>query len=156
MQTECALLHSRVHQYTLNTERIENKLDKYALDVSKLPPRIIDLEENKADWVIVEDKLAALWEAISKTNKQVDSLHIKIGVQEKYVDSYIPIRTQYQISETLQVCLPRVYLDRLDNFEIGKYRELNENLLSIEHTNIQDTMAQTLDRLKNLLEYYVK
>lgn len=37
-----------------------------------------------------------------------------------------------------------------------KYRELNENLLSVEHTNIEASMRDTIEKLRSLLEHYVR
>ena len=37
-----------------------------------------------------------------------------------------------------------------------KYRELNENLLKIEYSNIETSMRETIEKLKSLLEHYVK
>jgi hypothetical protein len=45
------------------------------------------------------------------------------------VEKYIPIRIQSQISETLNGVLPRSQLNKLDNYEMEKFNELNLKIL---------------------------
>lgn len=45
------------------------------------------------------------------------------------MEKYIPIRIQSQISETLNGVLPRSQLNKLDNYEMEKFNELNLKIL---------------------------
>ena len=45
------------------------------------------------------------------------------------MEKYIPIRIQSQISETLNGVLPRSQLNKLDNYEMEKFNELNLRIL---------------------------
>jgi hypothetical protein len=54
---------------------------------------------------------------------------LKIQNLERFIDKYIPIKIQAQMSETLHGIAPKAMLDKLDMFESEKYVELNANVL---------------------------
>jgi len=71
---------------------------------------------------------------------------------ERYIDKYIPISAQTQISETLQACLPRKYLNRLDLYETERFNELNAAVLDEFSDN-----QEKVERMKSeALEYMAK
>ena len=54
---------------------------------------------------------------MDKINLDLDTKESKIRTLEQFIDRYIPIRVQSQISETLGAVLSRQYLNRLDVYE---------------------------------------
>ena len=49
---------------------------------------------------------------------------------EEYVDKYVPILSQSQISETLGAVLDRKILNKLELYEEFKFKELHNNILN--------------------------
>lgn len=76
-----------------------------------------------------------------------DVVKIKTSTAERFIDKYIPIKIQTQISETLYSVLGKSYLDKLEQFEFEKYQELNNNVLCEEQVNVPDEMKAQIDML---------
>ena len=65
-------------------------------------------------------------------NDQIDVQKNKLMTMEHFIDKYIPIRIQQQIGETLNTVGTRTILQKLENFEMEKYKNLNEVVLDDE------------------------
>ena len=48
---------------------------------------------------------------------------------ENFVEKYVPVRIQSQISETLHAIMPDQYVEPLDDFERGKFRDMHDAIL---------------------------
>ena len=57
-----------------------------------------------------------------KIYDNLDTKENKIGSLERFVEFYVPLTIQSQISETLSVILSRNKLNKLKAFEIEKYK----------------------------------
>ena len=75
------------------------------------------------------------------------------------MEKYIPIRIQSQISETLACILTRSQLNKLENFEMEKFQQLNEVILEDDGSaDLKNLMREILKEVireqeeeKNLL-----
>jgi len=70
---------------------------------------------------------------IRKIQENLDFKENKIGSLERFVEFYIPITIQSQLSETLSVILSRQKLNKLEAFEQEKFKQLNENVLNAHY-----------------------
>ena len=66
---------------------------------------------------------------------------------ERFIDKYVPLRVQSMISETLNSTLNSHQLNRLEQFELEKFAELNEDVLSESQTNMPEEMKKLLEKL---------
>ena len=48
---------------------------------------------------------------------------------ENFVEKYIPVRIQSQISQTLQQCLPYKEVQQLAEYERAKFKEMHQSIL---------------------------
>ena len=72
---------------------------------------------------------------------------------EQFIDRYIPIRIQSQISETLGAVLTRQLLTKLEHYEQAKYKELNEAVLNDAQASLDQGMK---DMVNELVDYTQK
>ena len=100
-------------------------MESYEARINKMVRDITELQINKADFKDTKGTITDVRALIFKVNQDMDSKAVRIQALEKFVDSYIPIRIQSQISETLQACLTRGFMDRLENYEVNKFKDLN-------------------------------
>jgi hypothetical protein len=87
------------------------------------------IQELKQDRSVVEDIIAQIWASIHKNEVELDQITNQFNTVENFVEKYIPIRIQSQISETMGQVLPRSQLNKLENYEMEKFNELNLKIL---------------------------
>ena len=51
---------------------------------------------------------------------------------EHFIDKYIPIRVQHLIGQTITAIASQSQMQRMQNYEMEKYKRLNEDLLNDE------------------------
>ena len=86
---------------------------------------INDIKEVKIDKSRYEEQTLAYDNKFDKICTTNDDQEFHIRTMERFIDKYIPIRIQSQISETLGAVLDRKYLNKLENFEKCQYNKLN-------------------------------
>ena len=74
----------------------------------------------------MDEKMASIND---KFKQNLDQKEVKLRSVERFVNLFLPIRCQTQISETLGACLPRQALAKLDNYEQEKFVQLNDAVL---------------------------
>ena len=84
--------------------------------------------------------------------EEVDRKHLVLIDMERFIDKYLPIRIQYQISESLNSCLNRTMLYRLKGFELIKYKSLNEAVLEEAGADFKKGMSSTMDKLESMFQ----
>ena len=62
-----------------------------------------------------------MWTEIIAMQKELDEKTNQFNTVENFVEKYIPIRIQSQISETLSAVLTRSQINKLENFEMEKF-----------------------------------
>lgn len=75
---------------------------------------------------------------------------------EHFMDKYIPIRIQKQISESIKSISGRTQLLKYENFEMEKYKQMNQEVLSEEKDQtlrdiskrLMKDINETIDQLK--------
>ena len=76
-------------------------------NLDSLEKKIYDIDINKMDSSIFEEHDRMNREIIKKIQENLDFKENKIGSLERFVEFYIPITIQSQLSETLSVILSR-------------------------------------------------
>lgn len=69
---------------------------------------------------------------LNKLFGEMDGNKNKIMTIEHFIDKYVPIRIQQQIGETIEAVGSRSIIQKLETFEMVKYRNLNEEVLDDE------------------------
>ena len=77
---------------------------------------------------------------------------------EHFIDKYVPIRIQQQLGETLTAVGNTNLIQKLETFEMEKYKSLNEEVLDDEKNPellerakmLQDELLETLAKFKRL------
>ena len=74
---------------------------------------------------------------------------------EHFIDKYIPIRVQQLIGETLTAVATQGQLTKLQNFEMEKYKKLNEDVLDDEtHPELIDLMRKLAADLQDIMNKF--
>ena len=81
----------------------------------------------------------------------------KIKTMEHFIDKYIPIRVQQLISETISAIASHTQAQRMQNFEMEKFKRLNEDLLKDEtKPELIDLMGRIGDELEETVQKFKK
>ena len=111
-------------------------LDKRTQDHSKLIHQVrtsnAQLKEEKQDKASFHDQRMEIQRELDTINKEIDKNENNIRKMEHFIDKYIPIRVQQQISESIKAILPQSQVQRWQNFEMEKFCRLNEDLIDDE------------------------
>lgn len=96
---------------------------------------------------------------IDHHTQEMDANTVKILNMEHFIDKYVPIRIQKQVGETLQAIGNAAMLKKLENFEMEKFKLLNEDVLNdSDHPSdlkerakqIQDELEKAINEFKRL------
>lgn len=108
---------------------LQNRTEELFRMLEKCQRQVTLIQELKQDRSVVEEVISQLWATLHKNQIELDEKTNQFNTVENFVEKYIPIRIQSQISETLNSVLPRSYLNKLDNYEMEKFNELNMKIL---------------------------
>ncbi len=110
-------------------KELQSRSDQFATNIQKCQKELTLLYELKQDKSIMEEMKEKMWTEIMKMQKELDEKTNQFNTVENFVEKYIPIRIQSQISETLACVLTRSQLNKLENFEMEKFQVLNSVIL---------------------------
>jgi uncharacterized protein YlxP (DUF503 family) len=96
--------------------------------ITELKKLYIQKEDKKG----VQDNFDVIQVLIDKIHADLDKKESKLQTVERFIDRYVPIRIQSQISETLGSILSQNMLAKLEQFEHDKFQQLNEEVLRDE------------------------
>lgn len=102
-------------------KELQRRSDQFATNIEKCQKELQLLYELKQDKVITEEMRSKMWTEIVKMQKEIDEKTNQFNTVENFVEKYIPIRIQSQISETLGAILNRAQMNKLENFEMEKF-----------------------------------
>lgn len=117
-------------------------MDKRLSEAEKLLNKV---ELRKVNTYTLEENMIEMRKKIDRLNDRLDENKSKSLTIERFVEKFIPIQIQSQLSETLRAVLNRKFLDKLDGFEHFKYLDLNENLLTLNLTDMTSEMKKLYD-----------
>lgn len=117
-------------------------MDKRLSEAEKL---INKVELRKVNTYTLEENMIEMRKKMDRLNDRFDENKSKSITIERFVEKFIPIQIQSQLSETLRAVLNRKFLDKLDGFEHFKYLDLNESLLTLNLTDMTSEMRKLYD-----------
>lgn len=124
---------------------LQNRSQELHKNMEKCQRQVTLIQELKQDRSVVEDAIGLIWQAIHKGEVEMDQKTNQFNTVENFVEKYIPIRIQSQISETLGQVLPRAQLNKLENYEMEKFNELNMKILEDDGSaNLASIMREIL------------
>ena len=91
---------------------------------------------------------------MDKIKNNIDAKENKLQTIERFIEKYIPITIQSQISETLGAVLTRPFLNKLEHFEQEKFKTLNEDVLSDNAIGLNNEMKALLEDLVNFTQKF--
>ena len=97
----------------------------------------------KQDKNVMEELKDRIWLEMGKINQELDEKTNQFNTVENFVEKYIPLRIQSQISETLGAVLQSSLLNKLENYEMEKFAQLNQIILQDDgNGNLKRMMTQ--------------
>ena len=109
--------------------------------ITQLRIKVGNLIETKQDKSNFQEQKMQIQNDFDQIHKDQDIQLNKIKSMEHFIDKYIPIRVQQLIGETLTAVATQGQLTKLQNFEMEKYKKLNEDVLDDEtHPELIDLM----------------
>lgn len=91
---------------------------------------IIDLTNDKLNLSLYKDDQRNLLESCTMLMKETDQVKNTLKALESWVEKYQPLRTQHQITNTLNECLNRKAREKLQVYDFTISNELREKILS--------------------------
>ena len=105
---------------------------------------IIELQATKVPIKVFEEERLQLHADLSKLREQAENNGNHFAMVENYVEKYLPVRIQGQISETLQQALDYKETARLVKYEKAKFMELHAVIL------MDDGVPRLYERIKDI------
>jgi hypothetical protein len=122
------------------------RLEQLAKDISSLDSR----KQDKGD---SNEQRLAIQKMLDVHTDEMDANTVKILNMEHFIDKYVPIRIQKQVGETLQAIATASMLKKLENFEMEKFKNLNEDVLndSDHPLDLKERAKQIQDELEKVI-----
>lgn len=107
--------------------------------IEALTQDVRNVQKTKEDKTVFHEQKLEVQSIINRLLDSQDENKNKLMTMEHFIDKYVPIRIQQQLGETLQTILGRTMLQKLETFEMSKYKSLNEDVLDDEkHPELLD------------------
>jgi len=115
-----------VRAYTQNHEISISSLKTH---VSEMQGKIASFDRNLKDCNLTIKSFGQHIDSIKSLKFKIENFELQIRTSENYLEKYLPLYTQSQISEALHSCLSTTNKRRLILFEERKFRDLNNDIL---------------------------
>ena len=143
MHVNVSLNKALSNQNAIN--ELQNRSEILANIVASIEKEVTIVKETKQDRREIEEYRRKIDGLVAKMQSDLDLKTNQFNTVENFVEKYVPIRIQSQISETLEAVLQRSYLNRLENFEMEKYKQLNLAILEDDGTsNLTEIMRDVM------------
>ena len=143
-------IKNKHEMFVKRTDAMNQKIDQLLSDVS-------NMKENKQDKENFWEQRLEIQSQLDIVNADLDKKANQIGNLEHFIDKYVPIRIQQAIGETLKTVLTRNQQNKLENFEMEKYKKLNEDVLDDEvRTELITVTRKIVADLEELIEKFRK
>lgn len=127
---ETNVLNSKVHRQRVDHNKIVERIETQSEQLSEVQRQLLIVDTLKEGRTEHNTLLELVNDKINVINDKLDAHRSNSDKIEMFIDKYIPIRIQSQISETLQCILTRQLLNKLEFYEHDKFRQLNEDILN--------------------------
>lgn len=115
------------------------------------------LQEQKVEISAFEYQRLDIEKQLSTVNSDLDKKQSQILNIEHFMDRYIPIRIQQQIAESIKAISGRTQLLKYENFEMEKYKVMNQEVLSDEQDqSLKEICKRLLKDITQTVEQFKK
>ena len=135
----------------LQSEELANEATRTT--VEELIAKIRCFEENVAHNNEQTLDFSQHIDSIKSTKTKMQEMEMQVRATENFLEKYLPIFTQSQISETLFHCLPTTNKKKLFFYEEKKFKDLNNDILKDDGN---PNLARKMETMYSLLETTVK
>jgi len=112
-----------------STSSHDHLLQSHTNHINDIISKLAQFEKEVADCNSSIENFAKYIDAIKGLKTKAETVEIKSRTIENYLEKYLPIFTQSQISESLHHCLPSTNKRKLLTYEEKKFREMNNDVL---------------------------
>jgi hypothetical protein len=127
-------------------ENLKTQIASLKLNQGKIFRNLELLSQEKSDKVLVINEMNQVNQTLHRHSKDIEYQHNQCLTIENFMEKYIPIKVQTQISETLKAVLDKKSLKYLDLFETQKFEHLHSAILD------DDGNPAIADQVKKLSE----
>jgi hypothetical protein len=127
-------------------ENLKTQIASLKLNQGKIFRNLELLSQEKSDKVFVINEMNQVNQTLHRHSKDIEYQHNQCLTIENFMEKYIPIKVQTQISETLKAVLDKKSLKYLDLFETQKFEHLHSAILD------DDGNPAIADQVKKLSE----
>ena len=143
LRTKTSSHELTLHATTNTLNGIISKVAIFERDVSESNANIINFSKHI--------------ESIKSLKTKVETVEIKARTTENYLEKYLPIFTQSQISESLHHCLPSTNKRKLSVFEEKRFRDMNNEVLQDDgNPDLQKRMQSMYTILETTVKRYAR
>ena len=143
-----------VRAYTQNHEISISSLKTH---VSEMQGKIASFDRNLKDCNLTIKNFGQHIDSIKSLKFKIENFELQIRTSENYLEKYLPLYTQSQISEALHSCLSTTNKRRLILFEERKFRDLNNDILQDDgNPNIQRRVEKVYEILEPTIKRYTR
>ncbi len=103
------------------SQKITNFYSSIAVQNSKIN-KIQELKSDRTETLNVKEEVQQVLQSI---NIDLDKKENKLRTLEMFIDKYVNIRIQTMISDTLNAVSNRRMLNKLETYEVKKFKDLN-------------------------------
>ena len=137
---------------------LEERTKSHTKSIETLNILTANLKESKQEKANFQEQKMQIQSQFDAVHNDLDAHLNKIKTMEHFIDKYIPIRVQQLISETIAAIASHSQAQRMQNFEMEKFKRLNEDLLKDETkpelidlmTKIGEDLEETVQRFKKI------
>lgn len=143
----------------IQLESVNKMLDGRTAEQSKHLERLQIMADNltktKQDKSNFYEQKNQIQGQFDEVNKDLDVLLNKIKTMEHFINKYIPIRIQQLIGQTINAIGSQSQLTRMQNYEMEKYKKLNEDVLDDEsNPELMDLMRSVAKELTDTVQRF--
>lgn len=120
----CKMNKTFIQNHSEEFKRHDMVLQSYKKNFDEIYSKVRDMDEKKIEMVKFQEE-------VTKVNKDIDLIKFMnedvaqtILLTDNYIEKYLPVAIQNQISETMINVLGRRDLQKLFDFDRKKYRQL--------------------------------
>ena len=146
MNNDIVGLRNLLNDQDLATQSIRSNLQDLGTKTNNLEGGLLDHNKTLVDFL-------KHIEMIKQLKVKAESVELRTRTNESYLEKYLPIFIQCQVSETLHHCLNSSNKSRLHVYEDKKFKEMNNNVL---HDDGNPDLQKKIQSMQTLLETTVK
>ncbi|CAI2386923.1 unnamed protein product [Moneuplotes crassus] len=118
--------------------------EEFKKELNELNEYCFQLENDKLDKVTHEERVIDMYAEIRKLRIEVQQANSDVITLENFCEKYVPLQTQNLISKTLHGFLNEIQKSRLEDFEVGIFAKMHDNVLDDDGEPNLDKEKETI------------